>query len=212
MTANSPATMTGRLGIVFTIAGLSAIPIPFIPFAVDYVPISDMEWHWSKFPHFTLVVPCIALPPMISIGYIAWHVAGRLPAWTPIAGYGLAAVSVTAFLAGLLNHLEVSDPFELFLISLFLFAFAGSAWLGLKGVDRDCPVRGLILMQCVYVTLMVFAIATARFWGGLQIGGWLGVTALFAYVGQIAAALKQYRLLLVIVLPLALIGWISNAV
>ena len=198
MTAKSPATMTGRLGIVFTIAGLSAIPIPFIPFAVDYVPISDMEWHWSKFPHFTLVVPCIALPPMISIGYIAWHVAGRLPAWTPIAGYGLAAVSVTAFLAGLL--------------SLFRFAFAGSAWLGLKGVDRDCPVRGLILMQCVYVTLMVFAIATARFWGGLQIGGWLGVTALFAYVGQIAAALKRYRLLLVIVLPLALIGWISNAV
>lgn len=204
------ASMNRRLGIALTIVGLGAIPIPFIPFALDYVPLAEMEWRWSTFPHFTLVLPCTVLPPLISIGYIVRHLTGRLPAWTPAAGYLLAAVSASAFLAGLFNELEVTKPFDLFLVGLFLVAFAGAAWLVFRGATRDSPLRGLLMMQCVYVTLMVFAIATATFWGDLQIGGWLGVTAVLAYFSQIAAAVKQYRLLLVFVIPLALIGWVFS--
>lgn len=202
--------MAGRLSTLLTIIALCAIPLPFVPFAVDYVPISDLDWRWSTFPPFTLVVPCIALPPIISIGYIVWHVTGRLPTWAPTISYGLAAVFASAFLASLLNELDVSDPFELFLISLFLFAFAGAAWLSLKGLTQHFPIGGLIFMQCVYATLMAFAIATANFWGELQIGAWLGVTALLAYLAQITTALKHYRLSLVFIVPVALIGWIFS--
>jgi len=65
-------------------------------------------------------------------------------------------------------------------------------------------------MQCVYSILMVFAIAAAIFWGDLQIGAWLGAAVLFAYFGQIASAVKQYRSMLVLVIPLAVIGWIFS--
>jgi len=70
---------TRQIGIALTVIGLCGVALPFMPFAVHYVPISDVEWHWSSYPHFTLVLPCIVLPPVIGLGYIVWHAGGQLP-------------------------------------------------------------------------------------------------------------------------------------
>lgn len=199
------------MSIALTLAGLCGIGLPFVPFTVGYVPISEVDWDWSESPHFTLVLPCMVLPPLISLGYVVWHVAGRLPLWVAAGGYVLAAVFAGACLTGLLGSSGASDRLVLTVIGLFLVAFASAAWISLKGVNRESPIRSLVAMQGVYATLMVFALAAAHFWGDYQTGAWLGAITLFAYLGQITLAVKKYRSVLLILIPLALIGWIVSA-
>ena len=148
---------------------------------------------------------------MISLGYVAWHVAGRLPLWVAAGGYVLAAVFAGAILAGLLGSSGAPDRKSLTIIGLFLVAFASAAWISLNGVNRESPIRGLVAMQGVYATLMVFALAAAHFWGDYQTGAWLGAITVFAYLGQITLTVKKFRSILLILMPLALIGWIVSA-
>jgi hypothetical protein len=203
-----PGLKTRQIDIGLTVIGLCGLALVFTPFALDYVPILDIDWTWQATPHVTLVLPCIVLPPAITLGYVVWHVSGRLPGWATAGGFILAAVSASAFLAAFFRDLEISDPSRILFIGPFLIAFTSAAWLCTVGVNKGSAVRGLIAMQCIYATLIVFAFAMAIFWDRVQIGGWLGAVASFAYLAQVALALRRPIHILVMLVPLALIGLI----
>lgn len=202
-----PCVRARRIDSGLTVIGLCGVVLVFMPFALDYVPISDIDWTWWATPPVALVLPCIILPPAISLGYVVLHLAGRLPGWASAGGFILAAISAGAFLASLFRDLEVSDPSLIWAIAPFLVAFASAAWLSIKGVNGRIACRGLIAMQCVYVTLIVFAFAIAVAWGRFQIGAWFGVAATSAYLVQIALALQRSILILLMLAPLCMIGF-----
>jgi hypothetical protein len=197
---------TRQTDIALTATSLCGVVLVFMPFALDYVPIFDLDWNWWATPHVTLVLPCIVLPPIITLGYILRLVSGRLPGWFMVGGYFLAVISAGAFLAVLFGELDISARSAILAIGAVLLAFVSGAWLSITGVNITLAVGGLIAMQCVYVTLIVFALAMAIFWDRLQIGAWLGAIALAAYLTQISLALQRPMLIFVLIVPLALIG------
>jgi len=205
--AGLPGLVARRSDVLLTLIGLSGIALPFLPFASDYVPMFSVEWRWPSYPNITLVLPCMVLPPLISLGYIVRLVTGRFPFWANAAGYALAAAVAAGFLAGQIKALDLPDPRGILVVGLFFVAFAVSVWLSRSAAEKRSEIPALILLQSVYVILMVFGLAIASFWGDLQIGAWLGVATLLAYLLQIALAVKQYRPVVLLAIPLALIFW-----
>lgn len=203
--SGGPCVRARLLDTALTVIGLCGVVLVFMPFAQDYVPVADIEWTWSAAPPVTLVLPCIILPTAISLGYFVVHLAGRLPRWASGTGWILAVMSAGAFLASMFRDLEASDPSLISAIAPFLGAFASAAWLSMKGVKEPGARGGLIAMQCVYVTLLVFAFAMAVTWGRFQVGAWFGVAAASAYLLQIAIALRRSLLILLMLAPLCMI-------
>ena len=202
----TPGLATRRIDIALTVIGLSGVVLVFMPFALDYVPIFDIDWDWWATPHVTLVLPCIVLPTVISLVYILRHVSGRIPGYAMVGGYFLAAISAGAFLTVLFQEIDISNESTVLVIGPLLLAFASAAWLSIRCVNVNLAFGGLIAMQCVYVTLIVFAFAMAIFWDRFQIGAWLGAVVVTAYLTQISFALRRPVLILVMIVPLALIG------
>ena len=202
----TPRLTTRRMDVALTVIGLSGVVLVFMPFALDYVPIRDIDWDWWATPHVALVLPCIVLPPVISLCYIQRHVSGRLPDWAVSGGYFLAAISAGAFLTALFRDFDRSDGSLILVVGPFLIAFAGVAWLSIKGTNISLAVGGLVAMQCVYATLIVFALAMAITWDRFQIGAWLGAVALLAYLAQITLVLRRPVFIAAILIPLVLSG------
>jgi hypothetical protein len=185
--------------IVLTLIGLSGIFLSFVPFTYDQIPLDALFVDSVLSTLWALVAPCVILPIAVSIGYATWLIVGYLPRWLVTMNYALAVISACANLAGL----GIEGPYEtelIIMILLFVIAFANAAWLILQAVPSATEIRSLVAMQAVYVFPMAFWVAFAQ--RDFQIGAWLGVVALLAYLPQITMAVKRRRQVLAIFIPI----------
>jgi hypothetical protein len=202
MNLANTAFLKGKpLQIALTIIGMSGIVLSFVPFSSGVIPFTDVLLEWQMWDSLAVMAaPCIVLPAPISIAYATWLVTGRPPRWSVMAGCSLAAL----FAFGILANIAFTSSYDAADISLgllFLIAFCGAAWLGTRGIEDNSQVRGLVAMQCVYAVPMTYFLVFLA--GDYQIGAWLGLVTLFAYLGQISLALKRLAWSLVIIVPIA---------
>jgi hypothetical protein len=178
-----------KVQIALTVIGLSGIILSFVPFTFGVAPyevileepIGDL---------WLLVAPCVFLPILVSMGYVLWLITGRLPRWTMLASYVFAALFMCSSLAGLIYLINDSfDPTVLAMIVLFALSFTIVGWLSIRGIKQHSTAGGLVAMQGVYAIQMTFWVMFAL--DDFEIGAWLAVISLLAYLAQIAWALKR---------------------
>ncbi len=182
-----------KVQIVLTVIGLSGIILSFVPFTYDAKPydvifggrvaLVEVQDFWL------LVAPCFFLPILVSMGYVLWLITGRLPRWTMLASYVFAALFMCSSLAGFIYIDDSFDPINLAMIVLFALSFTIVGWLSIRGIRQHSTAGGLVAMQGVYAIQMTFWVMFAL--GDFQIGAWLAVISLPAYLAQIALALKR---------------------
>lgn len=200
----SPAVKQAQIAL--TVIGLSGIVLSFVAFSGDIIPLTDVLLDWDfSYKLWLLVAPCIVLPITTSLGYGLWLTTGRHSPWMVKTGYFLAALFACTTLVAM--GLDSRDDPELLAITLlFAAAFAGAAWLSIKGVGHDSGVGGLVAMQSTYSVPMTFWVAFAYFvQEDFQSGAWLGVATLLAYLAQIALAAKRRWFVLAAIVPMAFI-------
>lgn len=198
---NTSGRADRRLQRALTLVGISGIVLSFVPFTSNVIPFTDVLLHWQYWDSLLIMAaPCIILPVPICLGYALYLVAGRLPRWAVSAGYSLSAIFAIAILIDIGITIR-PVPEDVLLGLLFVTAFCGAAWLSIKGVRNDSFAGGLIAMQCVYAIPMTYYLVF--FAGDYQIGGWLGLITLVAYLVQIRLAVKRPAWLLVLIIPIA---------
>ena len=179
-----------KVQIALTAIGLSGIILSFVPFTSGIAPyevILDEPFVDLWF----LVAPCVFLPILVSMGYVLWLITGRLPRWTMLAGYVLAALFMCSSLAGFI-YIYIDDSFDpnvLAMTVLFALSFTNVGWLSIRGIKQHSTAGGLVAMQGVYAIQMTFWVIIAL--DDFEIGAWLAVITLLAYLAQIAIALKR---------------------
>ena len=179
-----------KVQIALTVIGLSGIILSFVPFTSGVVPYEGiLESPIDDF--WLLVAPCVFLPIPVSMGYVLWLITGRLPRWTMLASYVFAALFMCSSLAGFIYiYIENSfDPNVLAMIVLFALSFTIVGWLSIRGIKQHSTAGGLVAMQGVYAIQMTFWVMFAL--DDFEIGAWLAVISLLAYLAQIALALKR---------------------
>lgn len=179
-----------KVQIALTVIGLSGIISSFVPFTAGIAPYEViLDELFVDF--WLLVAPCVFLPILVSMGYVLWLITGRLPRWTMLASYILAALFMCSSLAGLIYiYIDNSfDPNVLAMIVLFALSFTIVGWLSIRGIKQHSTVGGLVAMQGVYAIQMTFWVMAALDY--FEIGAWLAVISLLAYLAQIALALKR---------------------
>ncbi len=178
-----------KVQIALTVIGLSGIILLFVPFAVGVVPYEVILD--EPFADLWLLAPCVFLPILVSMGYVLWLITGQLPRWTMLASYVLAALLMCSSLAGFIYiYIDNSfDPGALALIVLFALSFTIVGWLSIRGIKQHSTAGGLVAMQGVYAIQMTFWVMFAL--GDFEIGAWLAVISLLAYLVQIGLALKR---------------------
>ncbi len=185
-----------KVQIALTVIGLSGIILSFVPFAAGIAPyelifVEQYVDTWSLTFSSFLVAPCVFLPILVSMGYVLWLITGRLPRWTMLASYVLAALFMCSSLAGFIYiYIDESfDPNVLAMIVLFALSFTIVGWLSIRGIKQHSTAGGLVAMQGVYAIQMTFWVMVALDY--FEIGAWLAVISLLAYLAQIALALKR---------------------
>jgi hypothetical protein len=179
-----------KVQIALTVIGLSGIILSIVPFTSGIAPYEFIFVELYVDTWF-LVAPCVFLPILVSMGYVLWLITGRLPRWTMLASYVLAALFMCSSLAGLIYiYIDNSfDPNVLAMIVLFALSFTIVGWLSIRGIKQHSTAGGLVAMQGVYAIQMTFWVMVAL--DDFQIGAWLAVISLLAYLAQIALALKR---------------------
>ncbi len=180
-----------KVQIALTVIGLSGIILSFVPFTSGVAPydvilnalIDDLDF-------WLLVAPCVFLPILVSMGYVLWLITGRLPRWTMLASYVFAALFMCSSLAGFIYIDDSFDPYVLAMIVLFALSFTIVGWLSIRGIKQHFTAGGLVAMQGVYAIQMTYWVLVALDYD-FQIGAWLAVISLPAYLAQIALALKR---------------------
>ena len=180
-----------KVQIALTVIGLSGIILSFVPFTSGIAPyevILDALIDYLGF--WLLVAPCVFLPILVSMGYVLWLITGRLPRWTMLASYVFAALFMCSSLAGFIYiYIDYFDPDLLALNVLFALSFTIVGWLSIRGIKQHSTAGGLVAMQGVYAIQMTFWVIVAL--DDFEIGAWLAVISLLAYLAQIALALKR---------------------
>ena len=179
-----------KVQIALTVIGLSGIILSFVPFTSGVAPyevILDLQF----VDLWLLVAPCVFLPILVSMGYVLWLITGRLPRWTMLASSVLAALFMCSSLTGFIYiYIDNSfDPNVLAMIVLFALSFTIVGWLSIRGIKQHSTAGGLVGMQGVYAIQMTFWVMVAL--DDFEIGAWLAVISLLAYLAQIALALKR---------------------
>jgi hypothetical protein len=77
------------------------------------------------------------------------------------------------------------------------------AWLSIRGIKQHSIAGGLVAMQGVYAILMTFWVMGALDLDSFQIGAWLGVITLLAYLSQIALAVRRPWWVMAVAVPMA---------
>jgi hypothetical protein len=181
-----------KVQIALTVIGLSGIILSFVPFTSGIAPYEVIfDEQFFDFDLRVLVAPCVFLPILVSMGYVLWLITGRLPRWTMLASYVLAALFMCSSLAGFIYiYIDNSfDPNVLAMIVLFALSFSIVGWLSIRGIKQHSTAGGLVAMQGVYAIQMTFWVMVAL--DDFEIGAWLAVITLLAYLAQIAIALKR---------------------
>ncbi len=181
-----------KVQIALTVIGLSGIILSFVPFASGVAP-------YEVILDGPFVAPCVFLPILVSMGYVLWLITGRLPRWTMLASYVFAALFMCSSLAGFIYiYIDDSfDPYVLAMIVLFALSFTIVGWLSIRGIKQHSTAGGLVAMQGVYAIQMTFWVMYALevdvqyALDLLEIGAWLAVISLPAYLAQMALALKR---------------------
>ena len=189
-----------NLQIALTLAGISGLVLPFVPFTYDVVPFTDVLLDATLDDSlWQMATPTILLPLLITAGYVARLLMKRAPPWIDVTGYGWAFAAMFLFLVGAADDVGDSDH-SLPIILLSATAFAGGIWLSLgEGAARG---DGLVALQAAYLAPTTFWIAFALF-NELEIGAWLAVVAAFAYSMQVVSVATYRSRALVLFLPLA---------
>jgi hypothetical protein len=200
------STAVRKAQIALTIIGLSGIILSFVPFSYGNVPLPDvlLDWAFSD-PLWLLAAPCIILPVPISVGYIWWLITGRFPFSARQASYVLSGWLVVSCLVALIGD-RPHDTDSILLVSLFGAAFIGAMWLSIRGIPHDSMVRGLVLMQSVYIAPMAFLVVGFGIAGDFEFGAGLGAVTLLTYLAQIAFAAKRFIWVAAVVIPVACIA------
>ena len=178
--------------IALTVIGLSGIILSFVPFTSGIAPYEViLDEPFVDLGLWFLVAPCVFLPILVSMGYVLWLITGRLPRWTMLASYVLAALFMCSSLTGFIYiYIDNSfDPNVLAMIVLFALSFTIVGWLSIRGIKQHSTAGGLVAMQGVYAIQMTFWVIIAL--DDFEIGAWLAVISLLAYLAQIALALKR---------------------
>jgi hypothetical protein len=181
-----------KVQIALTVIGLSGIILSFVPFTSGIAPYEViLDEPFVDLGLWFLVAPCVFLPILVSMGYVLWLITGRLPRWTMLASYVLAALFMCSSLAGLIYiYIDNSfDPNVLAMIVLFALSFTIVGWLSIRGIKQHSTAGGVVAMQGVYAIQMTFWVMVAL--DDFEIGAWLAVISLLAYLAQIALALKR---------------------
>lgn len=189
-----------NLQIALTLTGIAGLVLPFVPFAYDVVPFTDVlvdatldEALWQ------MAVPTIVLPLPILLGYGARLLTGRSPRWFDAVGYALALFSMALFLIGAAEDVGVEDPWSA-VVLLSVAAFAGGIFSSLR--NGAAQGDGLVALQVAYLPPTAFWIAFA-FVSNAQIGAWLAVVAASAYSLQILSVVDRRGRTLLLFLPIA---------
>ncbi len=181
-----------KVQIALTVIGLSGIILSFVPFTPVVAPIGViLNALIYGLDLWLLVAPCVFLPILVSMGYVLWLITGRLHRWTMLASYVFAALFMCSSLAGFIySYIDDSfDPNVLALNVLFALSFTIVGWLSIRGIKQHSTAGGLVAMQGVYAIQMTYWVMAAL--DDFQIGAWLAVISLPAYLAQIALALKR---------------------
>ena len=191
--------------IALTVIGLSGIVLSFVPFSFGIVPFPDflLDWAFSD-PLWLLAAPCIILPVPISVGYIWWLITGRFPFSATLASYVLSGWLVVSCLVVLIGD-RPHDTDSILLMSLFGATFIGAMWLSIRGIPHDSMVRGLVLMQGVYIAPMTFLVVGFGIADDIEFGARLGAVTSLTYLAQIALAAKRFIWVAAVVIPVACI-------
>jgi len=177
-----------KVQIALTVIGLSGIILSIVPFTFGIAPYELIFVELDADTWF-LVAPCVFLPILVSMGYVLWLITGRLHRWTMLASYVFAALLMCSSLAGFINSDDSFDPYVLAMIVLFALSFTIVGWLSIRGIKQHSTAGGLVAMQGVYAIQMTFWVMVAL--DDFEIGAWLAVISLLAYLAQIALALKR---------------------
>ncbi len=148
-----------KIQIALTVIGLSGIILSFVPFASGIAPYEViLDELFVDLGFWFLVAPCVFLPILVSMGYVLWLITGRLPRWTMLASYVLAALFMCSSLAGFIYiYIDNSfDPNVLAMIVLFALSFTIVGWLSIRGIKQHSTAGGLVAMQGVYAIQMTF--------------------------------------------------------
>ncbi len=89
------------------------------------------------------------------------------------------------------------------MVVLFVLSFTSVAWLSIRGIKQHSIAGGLVAMQGVYAILMTFWVMGALDLDSFQIGAWLGVITLLAYLSQIALAVRPPWWVMAVAVPMA---------
>lgn len=180
---------------LLTLVGFSGIVLLFLPFANE-IDVSD-GWEWVGL----FITPGVVLPFLISSGYLAWILIGRLPRWANPAGYAVAiATSAVA-----LSPQDWSSPFGDIAAELAIWLVAPAVCISfgiIRGLPGDAPVRGLAAMQSIYALYMgccLEIVAPLTY----DVGAWLGGLTIAAYFGQIGLVVNHVRWLPLFIVPSA---------
>ncbi len=196
-----------KVQIALTVIGLSGIILSFVPFTSGIAPyevILDEPFVDLWF----LVAPCVFLPILVSMGYVLWLITGRLHRWTMLASYVFAALFMCSSLAGFIYIDDSFDPYVLAMIVLFALSFTIVGWLSIRGIKQHSTAGGLVAMQGVYAIQMTFWVMVAL--DDFEIGAWLAVISLLAYLVQIALALKRPWWVMAVAVSMAGIASLST--
>lgn len=190
-----------RLHGVLTVLGLCGIALSFVPFTANVVPVTDVLPDWRIWePLVVMALPCIILPVPVTVGYAIWLAKRHVPGWVTISVYSLSLTFAVAVIASI--AFETSFSFdEIALALVFLAAFVGAAWIVVRNISDHGNIRGLVAMQCVYAVTMAYFLSA--FAGDYQLGAWLGLLTLLAYLAQVVLVVKRVSQLLPFFVPLA---------
>lgn len=195
------------LQAALTVLGLAGIAMSFVPFVLGVVPFTEVllepvDGLWIR------TAPCILLPVLITPAYAAWLVKDRIPARVSTAALLLAGLFATGVLVRAAIYPESGDPMDIYYASALFLAFAGAAWLSLRGIRHDMQIRGLVAMQCVFIVSITFFVIAAFVEGIQQIGAWLALVTILVYFAQISLAVKRQVWMLALIVPISCLAFI----
>ena len=208
--AGKPVPRERRLHGVLTLLGLCGIVLSFVPFALNTVPVTDVLVDWEIWDWLAIAaLPCIVLPVPVAVGYAIWLAKESVPGWMAIVAYSLSVVFAVAVLTSIATEVSFEAD-EIAGLLIFVAAFAGAAWVVVGKSGHLGNVRGLVAMQCVYAVMMAYFLSV--FAGDYQLGAWLGLVTLLAYLAQVVLVVKPVASLLPFFVPLAamiaLVRWL----
>lgn len=181
--------------------GTSGVIALFFPFACGYT-VAD---GWEFLGLF--ILPVVAFPFLISIGFIVCLVAGRPLRWMNPAGYA-TAILVSAIALSLSSDTSFDD---LLTVGPFTIIPAFCIVLGVfRNADGDPRAQGLVALQSLYAVHLSFYLLL--FSPGLttcshQLGYWLAALALLSTFGQIATLAAKVWRAVVLIAPAAIMSY-----